>query len=183
MTTVRWQIRVLEIAVATVFVGVAGWYSPLITAAGWHVFHPHGRIEYRGLRVLVPWPWTAESDPDPTVSPEGLGLKRMPFTMDRRLPVQAMFVTVISPDPGKTVAQQTDEWMEAFRATHPGAIFDNATLAPLPAGAHCLSAHSHWIPGQVVWTCISVEAGWVADFEGETSDAPSFFRIVTGLKR
>ena len=65
-------------------VGVCGWYGPVITASLWHVCHPRGWVEYRGLRVRVPWPWVADTeaeDADPTMTPQGLQLKRMPREM------------------------------------------------------------------------------------------------------
>jgi hypothetical protein len=185
-TTPSWPIRLVRVLIAAAFVAVAAWYSPLVTAANWHLFHPRGWVNYRGLHVLVPWPWTADTEAnnaDPSVTPEGLSLKKMPYTMDRRLPTQSLFVTVITPDAGLTAAEQTGAWMETFRATHPGAAFNDQVLAAIPAGASCLSARSHWNQHGVVWTCISVAGGWVADFEGHDADAAVFFRVVSNLKR
>ncbi len=186
MATPGWKTRVLRVTLAAVFVVLAAWYSPLITAAGWHLFHPLGRVDYRGLRVMVPWPWTAEGEPEgvePSIAPEGLSLKKTPSTMDRRLTNQSLFVTVIAPDPTMTADEQAAAWMEIFRATHPGAAFKNKAPGAVPEGATCLSAQSHWNQSGVVWTCISVPGGWVADFEGQTADVPVFFRILSQLKR
>jgi hypothetical protein len=73
--------------------------------------------------------------------------------------------------------------MDMFRATHPGAAFNNRTPAAIPTGANCLSAASHWNQQGVVWTCISIKGGWVADFEGQSADVPVFFRMIGQLRR
>ncbi len=181
-----WLIRALRWSLGLALAAVAGWYSPALTAAGWHVFHPHGWVEYRGLHIRVPWPWTAEDteaiDGDPTVTPLGIALRKMPYEMIRRLPRQSIFVTVISPDPGVSAEEQTKRWMEMFRESHPGARFGTAAVA-IPAGASCLSASNDSSPDDVVWTCISVSGGWVANFEGRKRGEPVFFQVVTDLKR
>ena len=84
-----WLAHTLLVVAAMCVVSVSGWYSPFLTASGWHVFHPHGWVDYRGLHIRVPWPWTAEDteaiDDDPTVTPLGVALKKMPYEMIRRL--------------------------------------------------------------------------------------------------
>jgi len=165
---------------------VAGWYSPLITATIWHVFHPRGWVEYRGLHIRVPWPWIADTDligADPTVTPQGIALKKMPNEIVHRLPTQSLFVTVISPDPGLSAGQQTERWMDLFRASHPGAAFNPTPPMAIPRGASCLSARGYSQEGGIIWTCIFVEGGWVANFEGQDGDVPVFFQIVLELKR
>jgi len=161
----------------------------MLTAAGWRLFHPKGSVSYHGLHVIVPWPWTADSQFDSELetaedpaTPQGLLLKRMPFAMARHEPAQTIFVTVISPDPGVTAEQQTTGWMSSFRATHTACQFDEMTPSSIPEGSKCLSARNHEDEQDVVWTCISVEHGWVANFGGHTSEEPVFFRIVENLK-
>jgi hypothetical protein len=139
-----------------------------------------------GLLVRVPWPWVADTDAireDPTVTPQGLALKKMPPTLTGRVPPQSLFVTVISPDPGVTAEQQTAQWMKIFRDTHPGAEFEAATPVAIPGGASCLSADVHAKAEDVVWTCISVSGGWVANFEGHQRDERVFFEVIRGLRR
>ena len=186
MTTPSWPIRALRVVVATAIVSLAMWYSPLIAAASWHVFHPGGWVYYRGLHVLVPWPWVSDAEAikvNATATPEGISLKRMARTMDRRVPMQSLFVTVISPDPGVSAGQQTEGWLRMFRETHPGATFEETTPAAIPAGASCLGASNPNDAHGVGWTCISVKDGWVADFEGQEADAGAFFKVVSNLKR
>src|SRR5450759_1030401 len=111
MTHPHWSIRALRVLLAAICVGIAGWYSPLLAAAGWHLFHPGGKVEYRGLHILVAWPWTVETwsdDREGDGFPQGLSLKKTPFTMDRRLSNESVFVTVISLDPGVTAEQQEE---------------------------------------------------------------------------
>jgi len=186
MATPGWPIRALRVIAAALCVGIAAWYSPFLAAVSWHLFHPRARVDYRGLHVLVPWPWTVESSSDEggtAAAPQGLSLKKTPPSMDRRLTNQSIFVTVLSPEDGVTPEQQHETWLDIFRATHPGAAFDNRTPAAVPSGTSCLSARSHWNQNGVVWTCISVRNGWVADFEGDERDAGVFFKIIGGLKR
>jgi len=182
----RLQIRVARVFLAGVLVVAAGWYSPLLITAGWHVFHPRGWVEYRGLHVRVPWPWTADIDSvnsDPTLTPQGLSLKKSTYTLDRSAAADGIFVTIVTPDPGVSAAQQTDAWMTSFRATHPGSVFDARAPMAIPAGASCLSARNHWNGRGVVWTCISVEGGWEADYEGRDAEEPLFFGILGRLKK
>ncbi len=186
MPTPRLPIRVLRVLGAFALAGVVGWYSPWVTASLWRVFHPQGQVKYHGLKVQVPWPWIADTDAvtaEQTVAPEGLGLRKMPPTLNHRLPPQSLFVTVISPDPGLTAEEQTGQWMKMFRDSHPGSEFETATPAPIPPGASCLGADKPERPENVVWTCISVNGGWVANFEGRDRDEPIFFEVIGGLKR
>jgi hypothetical protein len=173
------------VLLASVLVAAAGWYSPLLITAGWHALHPRGWVEYRGLRIHAPWPWTADSDwvrADPTVVPQGLSLKKSAYTLDRTAAADMIFVTVILPDPGFTAMKQADGWLTSFRATHPDSIFDSRAPMAIPAGATCLSARNHWNRRSVVWTCISVSGGWEADYEGSDAGEPVFFGILNGLR-
>src|SRR5580698_1602911 len=38
---------------------LAVYYAPMLTSLGWHLVHGKA-IDYRGLRVEVPWGWTAD---------------------------------------------------------------------------------------------------------------------------
>ncbi len=181
-----WLSRTMLVVAALGLVGVSGWYSPIVTASLWRVFHPQGRVNYRGLYVRVPWPWIADNEAgedDEMATPQGLGLRRMPPTIIHRLPPQSIFVTVISPDPGVTAQQQTNLWMKMFRQTHEGAKFVETTPVAIPDGASCLRADNPSNSRDVVWTCISVKGGWVANLEGRRSDEPVFFEVIGGLKR
>jgi hypothetical protein len=186
MTNPPLSTRLLHVSVALALVCVAGWYSPFVTAGIWHVFHPGGWANYRGLRVRVPWPWTADTyatGEDPTLAPQGLTLKKTPFTVNKRSLSDSIFITVISQDPGVTVEQQTEAWMETFRMTHPAESFDSRTPKTIPANARCAVARGERSDVDVVWTCITVGGGWVANFEGSRADEPVFFDIVMHLKR
>lgn len=186
MTTPPLSTRVLRVFGALVLVCLMGWYGPFFTAGIWHVFHPAGWVQYRGLHVRVPWPWTADVDfsgEDPSLSPQGLALKKTPYAVNRRVLSQAIFVTEISPDPGITAEQQAGAWMDTFRKTHPADSFESRTLPAVPAEAICSAAREDQHAVDVVWTCISVEGGWVANFEGNRADEPVFFDIVAQLKR
>jgi hypothetical protein len=186
MVLSQWQIRLGSVMGASLLVAAAGWYSPLLSTAGWHVFHPRGWVNYRGLHVRVPWPWTADIDSvnsDPTLTPQGLSLKKNAYTLGRNVAADMIFVTVVSADPGVSASQQTEAWMTSFRATHPGSIFDSRSSVAAPAGATCLSARNHWSRPSVIWTCISVDAGWEADYEGWDGDEPVFFGIVRDLRK
>ena len=181
-----WLIRPLLAVAVLGLVGVSGWYSPIVTASLWRVFHPRGWVDYRGLYVRVPWPWIADTEgaqDDEMATPQGLGLRRMPQTIIHRLPPQSIFVTVISPDPGVTAEQQTSLWMKMFRETHPGAEFDASDAGGDSGGASCLSANDTSNSDNVVWTCISLSGGWVANLEGHQSDEAVFFEVIGGLKR
>jgi hypothetical protein len=185
-TTPRWLTRTLLAIAVLGLAGVSGWFSPIVTASLWRVFHPRGWVDYRGLYVHVPWPWIADTEgaqDEEMATPQGLGLRRMPQTMIHRLPPQSIFVTVISPDPGLTAEQQTDQWMKMFRQTHAGVGFAETTPVAIPEGASCLRAISQSTPRDVVWTCISVSGGWVANLEGRRSDESVFFEVIGGLRR
>lgn len=181
-----WLVRPLLIVGGLALVAVSGWYGPMITASIWHLFHPMGTVYYRGLEVRVPWPWIADTDPareDQAGTPEGLSLRKMPPTSIHHQAPQSMFITVISPDPGATAEQQTGLWLTMFRGAHPGADFSATTPATAPAGASCLKAMYPTKADEVVWTCISMSGGWVADLEGHQSEEPVFFEVIDGLKR
>src|SRR5271154_3465658 len=110
MAIPRWLIRLLCWSTALIFVGVAAWYGPMVTAAGWRIVHPRGWVNYRGLHVRVPWPWISDVDTEkdePTASPEGISLKKMASTTIPHKPSQTIFITVISPDPEKSAEDQT----------------------------------------------------------------------------
>ena len=181
-----WLVRPLLVVAGLSLVGVAGWYGPMVTASIWHVFHPLGRVYYRGLYVRVPWPWIADSDAgreDQAAPPQGLSLRKMPPTSIHHQAAETIFITVISPDPGATAEQQTALWLTMFQGAHPGAGFSGATAANTPTGVECLSAVYTTKPNDVVWTCISMTEGWVANLEGHRSSEPVFFEVIGGLKR
>ena len=178
VTTPRWLMRALSWIAAAAVAAVAGWYGPTVTAAGWRVFHPRGWVSYRGLQVTVPWPWVSDVDAEeanPTVSPEGIAMKKMAYTMAHRQAAQAIFITVISPEPGLSSEQQVAGWMNSFRETHPGWEFEATPPVPVPSGATCLGARKPADNDVVMWTCISVDGGWIAGFEGRGGDEPTFF--------
>jgi len=180
------QTRVLRVLLALVLVCVAGWYSPLAPAAIWRLFHPTGWVNYRGLRVRVPWPWIANTDAtgeDPSAVPQGMALKKTPFAVNHRSMTETIFVTVISQDPGITAEGQTEAWMETFRMTHPGDTFDTQTPKAIPAGASCTVARDDQKQNDAVWTCISIRGGWVANYEGCWAGASEFFDMLTHLRR
>jgi hypothetical protein len=186
MTIPPLSTRVLRVFGALVLVCMVGWYSPFFTAGIWHVFHPTGWVRYRSLHVRVPWPWTADTEvsgEDPSFAPQGLALKKTPFRVDRRTRSDTIFVTVISPDPGVSAEQQTLAWMETFRQTHSEQTVDNRTPEAIPGKANCALARGRRADEDMVWTCISVQGGWVANFEGNRADEPVFFEIVAHLKR
>jgi hypothetical protein len=184
-----WLIRALRIVVALACVVIAGWYSPELTAAGWRVFNPLGRVEYRGLRVRVPWRWTAQTNgdkEDASVAPMGVSLRKAARHLGEKGPPETIFVTVISSDDGLTEDQQTDAWLAVFRMTHPGVQFENQPPAEVPQNVSCMGTRSEDEPKdepRVVWTCISVRNGWVANFEGRISNVPVFFWTVERLRR
>jgi hypothetical protein len=179
-----WLVRPLLAVAGLTLVGVSGWYGPMITASIWHLFHPLGTIHYRGLNVRVPWPWIADTDTakeDQAVTPEGVSLRKMPPTSIHHEAPQSMFITVISPDSGATAEEQTALWLNVFRDAHPGADFSARTAAGAPAKTSCLKAAYPTKPDEVVWTCISMSGGWVADLEGHPSEEAVFLRVIGGL--
>ena len=184
MATPGWLRRALTTSGGFVCAAVAIWYSPMLTAASWRTFHPSGQLDYRGLHITVPWLWTSDFDriqDETTVSPQGVYLRRSRRNLGQA-GEEAMFVTVISPDPGVSADQQTRNWIEAFRTAHPGREFDAKTPLDLPSGTSCLSGFGNEEP-RVVCTCISLQDGWVANYEGGPADLQVFFRVVAKLKQ
>ena len=163
---------------------VAGttWYNPVVTAAGWRVFHPSGKILYQNLEIVVPWPWIADIEQvnsESYAAPQGVQLKRHSGTLGRPGPVETIFIDTISPDPHTTSVAQIQKWISSFEGSHPGADFSGSQQV---SHAECIVAHPSISPPERVATCISVADGWVANFEGTQSQLRTFMQVVNSLK-
>ena len=186
MATPARLIRCYRVALALLCAAIAGWYSPFLATVGWRVLHPRGSVEYRGLHILVPWGWASDFDSlatDNSVVPEGISLRKAHRNLFERGSPQMIFVTVIAPEKGRSAEEQTREWLDDFRASHPGYSFAAAPPAELPHNVNCLSAQDNNQPDFAVWTCISVPNGWVVNYAGRAADVPVFFQVVAALRQ
>jgi hypothetical protein len=168
---------------------LAVYYSPALTSLGWHIIHGNA-IDYRGLRVEVPWGWTADlalMKEDFPANPQGITLQKPPKTLniEARGP-ELIYINLLLPDGRSTPPQQAAEWKGLFQQSHPGSEFNVAVPANFPQGIDCLEAIPRSaIPDAPTGTalgCISLQGGWLADYAGSHSNVPVFLKVISGLK-
>ncbi len=163
-----------------------GVFSPAVASAGWHLFHGMS-IEYHGLRIHVPWLWTADTQEladDPPLNPQGLLLsKAAPSLFALHKSVATIYVNVILPDEKSSAQADVAEWESSFRVAHahPGSIVEDAPI-PGVKDAACFHARSKLFHMRLEWTCISTVGGWAASFDGPAAEAPAFAKFVSRLK-
>ena len=168
---------------------LAVYYSPTLTSLGWHILHGKA-IDYRGLRVEVPWGWTADLSlmkEDYPANPQGITLEKPPKTLniESRGP-ELIYINLLLPDARSTPQQQAAEWQSLFRQSHPGAQFDVAPPQGFPASANCLEAtpraNAPDVPQGAALACISLTGGWLANYAGSQRNVPLFRNVIAQLK-
>ena len=168
----------------------AVYYSPTLTSLGWHIIHGQA-IDYRGLRVEVPWGWTADLSlmkEDFAANPQGITLQKPPKTLniESRGP-ELIYINLLLPDTHSTPQQQAAEWQNLFRGSHPTSDFNLAPPANPPAGADCIEATpraaSGDLPSGAALACISITQGWLANYAGTQNNVPLFLNVVSTLKK
>ena len=164
---------------------VAVYYTPLLASLGWHVMHGMA-INYRGLRVRVPFGWIPDltpGDDDFPASPQGVTIEKQPKTLGfESAGPELMYFNVLLPDEGTPPDQQVAQWQDLFRSARPASRFDVASLANLPSGMDCLQATPHSSPLSAILACISLKDGWVARFAGSEAHVRLFLDIAADLK-
>lgn len=162
------------------------YYAPSLTAFGWHLLHV-GAVRYHGLHVEVPWGWTTDLtalNDDIPGNPQGITLQKTPRTLkfEARGP-ELIYINVLQPDERSTPQQQTAEWQDLFRGSHPATEFDVKLRDEKPGGAECIEATPRSNPRGAALACISSTEGWLANFAGSQTDVPVFLRVLAGLRR
>jgi hypothetical protein len=161
-------------------------YGPALSMVMWHATH-WGPVHYRGLRVNVPWGWTADTQnliDDPPANPQGLMLSHFPLSLRwKGQEYEGIDVNVLLTDGNVSDQQARQSWEELFRDSHLHDGFEvRRPPSALPNGADCLVARPKQGTVRVEWSCISTTNGWMASFAGQPAEVPIFLRIVSGLK-
>ena len=164
---------------------LAVYYSPSLVSLGWHIMHGSS-IHYRGLRVRVPFGWTADltlSKDDFPENPQGVTLEKQAKTLSFQAPgPQMMYFNLLLPDPANTPARQADEWDNFFLQAHPASAFDIVRRHDLPGGLDCLQATPRGDSSTAALACISTSQGFVAQYSGAAANVPVFLQIAAALK-
>ncbi|GGG91007.1 hypothetical protein [Silvibacterium dinghuense] len=177
----------LLICIPIVFAAI--YYAPVLMSLGWHIMHGQA-VDYRGLRVSVPWGWTADLSAvkeDYPANPQGVTLEKPPKTLniEARGP-ELMYINLLLPDAHSTSTQQAAQWEELFRESHPASDFSLAVPANLPATAQCLQATPRQaqdgLHAGAAIACVSEKDGWLANYAGSQRNVPLFFQVLDGLK-
>lgn len=166
------------------------YYAPVLTALGWHILHGNS-VNYRGLRVEVPWDWSADMSAvkdDFPANPQGITVQKPPKTLalEARGP-ELIYINLLLPDARSTPQQQAEEWRSLFLQSHPETSFNIAERNNLLPGADCVEATSR--PGNpqdersAALACISLSQGWLANYAGLQSNVPVFVKVLSGLKQ
>jgi hypothetical protein len=164
---------------------LAVYYTPLLVSLGWHAVHGMS-IDYRGLRVRVPFGWTAiatAAQDDYPDNPQGITVERQPRTLafDSDGP-EMMYFNLLMPDPKTTPAQQIAEWQNLFRQAHPDSSFEVAAPAGLPSGMDCLQATPRNSRSGAALACVSLKDGWLAQYAGSQTHVALFLQTAATLK-
>jgi hypothetical protein len=169
---------------------LAVYYAPAMSAMGWHLLHG-GVVDYRGLRVEVPWGWSVDGNDakdDFPANPQGITVQKPPKTLnlESRGP-ELIYVNLLLPDARSTPQQQAQEWRNLFLQSHPETVFNIAERKNLLPGADCVEATPRFGSAQdersAALACISLSQGWLANYAGLQSNVPIFIKVLSGLKR
>jgi hypothetical protein len=169
----------------TPIICLAVYFTPMLVSLGWHATHGMS-INYRGLRVPVPFGWTAvatAAEDDYAENPQGITVERQPMTLafESGGP-EMMYFNLLMPDPKTTPAQQVAEWQNIFRQAHPDSGFDVAPAPGTPSGMDCLQATPRDSRSGAALACVSLKDEWVAQFAGSRQSVPVFFQVASALK-
>lgn len=166
-------------------VGLAVYYTPLLVSLGWHATHGTS-INYRGLRIRVPFGWTAVSitaQDDYPENPQGLTIEKQPRTFSFNADgTEMMYFNLLLPDSKITLSEQIAQWQNLFRDAHPATSFDVAVPAGVPSGMNCLQATPHNNRSAAALACVSPAAGWLAQFAGLQAHVALFFDVAATIK-
>ncbi|MFT4114644.1 hypothetical protein [Silvibacterium sp.] len=178
------------------------YYAPVLMSFGWHLMHGQA-VEYRGLRVTVPWGWTADLSlmkEDFPANPQGITLEKPPKTLniEARGP-ELIYVNLLLPGPipethngastttaAATLDQQAAQWEQLFRDSHPAANFHLSVPVNSPGSAKCIEATPlnavDGLTGGAALACVSEKDGWLASYAGLQRNVPLFFHVLSELK-
>jgi hypothetical protein len=163
-----------------------GYYEPLLTTSFWHLLYG-GSMQYRGLKIHVPWGWTADMSTlrdDPPLNPQGVSMQKAPLNLTlESQESELIVVNVRMHDAHATDQQQLEQWRRLQLDTHPSSSYSVDTPDDKVEGADCLRARNLRSTQDVVWTCLSMPDGWEASYEGHEKDVPQFLKVVRGLKQ
>lgn len=169
---------------------LAVYYAPAMSAMGWHLLHG-GVLDYRGLRVEVPWGWSVagnDAKDDFPANPQGITMQKPPKTLalESRGP-ELIYINLLLPDAHSTPQQQAEEWKNLFLQSHSETTFNIAERNNLLPGADCVEATPRLGNPQdersAALACISLSEGWLANYAGLQSNVPVFIKVLSGLKR
>ncbi|MBV8631956.1 MAG: hypothetical protein JOZ83_13590 [Silvibacterium sp.] len=164
---------------------LAVYYTPLLVSLGWHATHGMS-IDYRGLRVRVPFGWTVvatAAQDDYPENPQGITVEKQPRTLTLESgSAEMMYFNLLLPDPNATQSQQIAEWQNLFRQAHPDSSFEVAPVANAPSGMNCLQAIPRTSRSDAALACVSLDHGWVAQFAGSRAHVPVFLQVAATLK-
>jgi len=147
----------------------------------------HGMsVNYRGLRIRVPFGWTAlttAAEDDFPANPQGLTIEKQPKSLlfGSEDP-EMMYFNLLLPDPKITRSEQVAEWQNLFRQAHPVSSFDVAAPAGVPSGMDCLQATPRKNRSAAALACVSPAGGWLAQFAGSQAHVALFFDIAAAIK-
>jgi hypothetical protein len=164
---------------------LAVYYTPLLVSLGWHVTHGMA-VNYRGLRIQVPFGWTADTssqNEDFPASPQGITLEKQAETLHIEAPgPETMYFNILLPDAGITPSQQAAQWENLFRQSHPASDFNVSRVGDLSSDMDCLQAIPLASRSAAALDCISLKNGWVAIYAGSQAHVPLFLQVAGTLK-
>jgi hypothetical protein len=169
---------------------LAVYYAPAMSAMGWHLLHG-GVLDYRGLRIEVPWGWSVDGNDakdDFPANPQGITVQKPPKTLnlESRGP-ELIYINLLLPDAHSTPQQQAEEWRNLFLQSHTETTFNIAERNNLLPGADCVEATPRFGNPQdersAALACISLSEGWLANYAGLQSNVPVFIKVLSRLKQ
>jgi hypothetical protein len=169
---------------------LAVYYAPVMSALGWHLLHGRA-VDYRGLRIEVPWGWSADWNAvkdDFPANPQGITVQKLPRTLnlESRGP-ELIYINLLLPDAHSTPQQQAEEWRNLFLQSHTETTFNIAERNNLLPGADCVEATPRFGNPQdersAALACISLSEGWLANYAGLQSNVPVFIKVLSRLKQ
>jgi hypothetical protein len=169
---------------------LAVYYAPAMSAIGSRLLHG-STVDYRGLRVEVPWGWSADLNSikdDYPANPQGITVQKPPRTLnlESRGP-ELIYINLLLPDAHSTPQQQAGEWKNLFLQSHPETVFNIAERNSLLPEADCVEATPRLGTTRdergAALACVSISQGWLANYAGLQANVPVFLKVLSNLKQ
>jgi hypothetical protein len=164
---------------AILLLSTLAFFGPTLMSLGWYLLHKH-EVRFRGVTLTVPIGWRLEAEDG---MPEEVTLRKVPLSVFQNGYYQTMTFSRLPAGWGPP-PRAYENWKDFVALTlRPGYWSDvrEDKIGVASQQASCTSAHPKEDSKAAHATCILVQAGMRADFNGASHDMTTFFNVIRNL--